>query len=369
MRPGEGTPWLTNTFQLRTNSDGLVEEIVTAQAFADGSSYTYDFAELPPVWCQNPQVIPSIAGGTYTDHLGRSTTVEYAFPYLPFGPSQGHGDVAECDETDPPELYVHQVTPGPVRIVDPLGRETIIDYCDPNAMANLPANWVHRCFVMPMAVSSTDPEGIRTNRVWDMVTRNLLQSTQIAKPGSTQPNGQPWPNIVTSATYNCTPATIRNLRQADHRHRRARQRHQLYLRRGPWRPAERDRAGARARGAPRPQTRHSYAQRHAWIWNGAGGYVQAATPVWVRTATSTCRTSAATGNPAAPCADRRGDEVRTGLRLRPELRPQQSAAARPGGDRRPTAASLTTLRTCYGYDARGRRISETQPNANLASCP
>ena len=29
----------------------------------------------------------------------------------------------------------------------------------------------------------------------------------------------------------------------------------------------------------------------------------------------------------------------------------------------------TTLRTCYAYDALGRRISETQPNANLASCP
>ena len=29
----------------------------------------------------------------------------------------------------------------------------------------------------------------------------------------------------------------------------------------------------------------------------------------------------------------------------------------------------TILRTCYGYDALGRRISETQPLADLASCP
>jgi hypothetical protein len=29
----------------------------------------------------------------------------------------------------------------------------------------------------------------------------------------------------------------------------------------------------------------------------------------------------------------------------------------------------TSLRTCYGYDTRGNRISETQPNANLGSCP
>jgi YD repeat-containing protein len=28
-----------------------------------------------------------------------------------------------------------------------------------------------------------------------------------------------------------------------------------------------------------------------------------------------------------------------------------------------------TLRTCYGYDQEGRKISETAPNANLTSCP
>jgi YD repeat-containing protein len=27
------------------------------------------------------------------------------------------------------------------------------------------------------------------------------------------------------------------------------------------------------------------------------------------------------------------------------------------------------LRTCYGYDARGNRISETEPKAGLQSCP
>ena len=34
-----------------------------------------------------------------------------------------------------------------------------------------------------------------------------------------------------------------------------------------------------------------------------------------------------------------------------------------------TQGALMTLRTCYGYDVQGRRISETQPLANLASCP
>lgn len=30
---------------------------------------------------------------------------------------------------------------------------------------------------------------------------------------------------------------------------------------------------------------------------------------------------------------------------------------------------VLTRRTCVGYDAMGRKISETTPNANLTSCP
>ena len=33
------------------------------------------------------------------------------------------------------------------------------------------------------------------------------------------------------------------------------------------------------------------------------------------------------------------------------------------------AASGVTLRTCYGYDGDGNKISETSPNANLSACP
>ena len=121
-------------------------------------------------------------------------------------------------------------------------------------------------------------------------------------------------------------------------------------------------------GAPQPQTRHGYAQRYAWLSNGAGGYAQATTPIWVRTFTSMCRSSAATGNPAAPCAAGALDEVRTVYDYGPDSGPSnlllrgQAVTAEEQG-------SLVTHRTCYGYDARGRRISETRPNANAGSCP
>jgi YD repeat-containing protein len=119
-----------------------------------------------------------------------------------------------------------------------------------------------------------------------------------------------------------------------------------------------------------PQTRHEYAQRYAWISNGAGGYVQAATPIWVRTATSLCRTSAADPTGVnAPCSVA-GDEVRTEYDYGPNSGPNnlllrgQTVIATDGG-------GTTTLRTCYGYDAMGNRVSETRPNgtASLSSCP
>jgi YD repeat-containing protein len=33
------------------------------------------------------------------------------------------------------------------------------------------------------------------------------------------------------------------------------------------------------------------------------------------------------------------------------------------------SADGTALRTCYGYDPLGRKVSETRPGAQLAACP
>jgi hypothetical protein len=62
--------------------------------------------------------------------------------------------------------YVYQQTPGPVEIVDALGRTTTFNYCDPLPMAQLPANEQNRCVVVPL-VSFTDPEGARTELQYD----------------------------------------------------------------------------------------------------------------------------------------------------------------------------------------------------------
>jgi YD repeat-containing protein len=168
-------------------------------------------------------------------------------------------------------------------------------------------------------------------------------------------------DIVRSAHYNCAPATFRfctqPLIETD-----ARGAVTNYS----YDPAHggllTKTLPAATAGAPRPQTRHEYAQRYVRVSNGAGGHVQAASPVWVRIATSTCRTSAATGDPASPCATP-GDEVRTTYDYGPDAGPNNLQL-------RGTVitADGRSWRTCTGYDAQGRRISETGAGAQLNQC-
>jgi len=115
----------------------------------------------------------------------------------------------------------------------------------------------------------------------------------------------------------------------------------------------------------RPQTRYEYAQRYAWISNGSGGYVQAATPIWLMTRERHCLTTAASGS---SCAGGAQDEIVTDYDYGPNSGPN-TLTLRGIAVTAYVNGAATTLRTCYGYDALGHRISETAPNANLASCP
>lgn len=116
-------------------------------------------------------------------------------------------------------------------------------------------------------------------------------------------------------------------------------------------------------GAPRPQKRFTYTQRYAWVSDGSGGYVQAATPVWLLASESFCRNSAATGNPSAPCATS-GDEVLTTYDYGPNSGPNNLLLRG-----QVVTADGTSRRTCFTYDLRGNRIAETKPRAGLTSCP
>lgn len=354
VRPGETTPWLTNAIGVHIDGDGLAHPVVTGQSFADGSSYSYAFDYTPDTYGPYGLEAPSIAGGTYTDQDNRTVAVRYGFPFKPF-PGGSYGDVCGESSCPPSPTIVYQVTPGPVEVTDQLGRTTTSDYCDPTALANLPPTYHHRCIVMPAALKVTSPEGRVTRMIWDFGSRVPLQTRQVAPAGSGDTD------IVRSSTYDCTLDTFRHcsspVTETDARGA---------VTNNDYDPAHggltRQRLPAATSGAPRPETRHEYAQRYAWVSNGAGGYVQAATPVWVRTASSTCRTSAATGNPSAPCATS-GDEVRTSYDYGPDSGPNNLALRGQA-----VTADGQTLRTCFTYDAQGRRIAETSPGAQLAQC-
>jgi YD repeat-containing protein len=111
-----------------------------------------------------------------------------------------------------------------------------------------------------------------------------------------------------------------------------------------------------------PSTKYYYAQRYPWLKNGAG-YMAGSSPIWVLIEERTCRTSGldlATG----ACSAGSADMVQKLYDYGPDSGPNnlwlRGVAFVSNGE---------TLRTCYGYDQVGRRISATGPRAALATCP
>jgi YD repeat-containing protein len=117
----------------------------------------------------------------------------------------------------------------------------------------------------------------------------------------------------------------------------------------------------------RPQKRYSYVQRYAWVKGPSGGFERSASPIWVLSRMSLCRTGPPDGS--GGCAFGASDEVVTTYDYGPDagpnnllLRGQVVTAADGNG-------TLQSYRTCWAYDALGNKIGETSPNAALASCP
>jgi len=198
--------------------------------------------------------------------------------------------------------------------------------------------------------SITYPEGNGVAITYGARTNPTLV-TDTPKPGSAQPSRS------TRAGYPASCTSLKTCNQPDWtRDAQDKQIDYAY---------STDHGGVRTVTGPavdgvRPQTRYTYAQRYAWFKNGAGTYVQAANPIWVLTQESFCRTSASTGTGCSG-AD---DEVVTSYEHGPNAGPNNLLVRGVA-----IAADGQTLRTCYSYDERGNRISETQPRAALTSCP
>jgi hypothetical protein len=343
IKPGQSAAWLTNTVSPTADEDNGGYEAVWAQSFADGQHYSYLYEFTPLVNRRTPN--HTIAGGQYTDALQHTTELHFGFREMPgahvckdFGPCPPRtlGD----------EMY--QLTPGPEQIVDALSRTTTSDYCDPNELTVPPP--YGGCLV-DLLQSYTDPEGIKTVLTYDS-NRNVMRTVRHAKPGSGLPD------IVTSAVFDVAHPKSSNkpLSVTD---ANANTTNYTYA------P---EHGGVLTETLPavngiRPQKRYSYAQRTAWISNGAGGWMAAGPPIWVLTQMSFCKVGAAAAS-GVGCANGPSDEVVTTYDYGPDAGPNNLILRGTVVD-----AGGLSLRTCTSYDALGNKISETRPRAGLASCP
>ncbi len=344
-RPGETVPYLTNTIVSQTNDHLETVEIVTRQVLGDGLIIDYQYDYAPHQSTGSTPYYPVLAGGRMVDNLGRSRTIDFGFPIVPgtgqtAGGSVGFGDVK------------YQVTAGPERIVDEIGRQWTFDYCDPTAAA-IYQGQVNRCLVMPYPLTMTDPAGGRTEYSYDgKRTRNVVETRRKAQSGSGLSD------IVTSAVHDCSSMVFCTKPQSTTDAKGQATNYEYSPNHGgilkaTYPPDE---------NGVRPQTRYAYAQKYGWKKSGAS-FVRQSLPVWLLTSHEVCRTSQADAN--GNCAAGLGDKVVTTYQY-------EEGSASKGSNLSLIGVAVTadgqTLRTCFEYDEAGRRISETLPRADLATC-
>ena len=327
-RPGEAQDWLTNTVNVRTNEIGRPDHIVTGQDFVDGRAFDYTYSYGPQVEGQ----IPPIAGGYYIDNEERRVDVEYGWWEKPHPPSP---TPITCCELQ------WQLTPGPVLIRDALGRETTMNYCDPNVLANPPGAGSNCLVTALQTYEMPEENSVKLERDW--TTGLVYRTTQIAKPGSNLPN------LVVYTPQGCTEATIKHCsKPGEVKDARGYQTDYTYS----------DAHGGvltaiqPAVGGVRPQINYQYQQ----LTPALAGSVTPA-PIWVLWREFSCMTSAmgTSGN----CGAGAGDKVVKEYSYTPGNLFLLGTTVTANGE---------TLRTCFEYDQWGRKISETLPAANLTSC-
>lgn len=347
INPGLSGPWLSNFIVKQMDEAGAMQDIVFSQIFADGRNYSYSYDRAPYT---NARPNPPIAGGVFNSSHGDSVGVHFDYRILP-GTEPGLCFQLPCapDYVDSYLNRTYQQTPGPVSITDALNRTTTFDYCDPVPMAALPPIFTERCYVVALQ-SFVDPEGVRTELKYDG-SRNITEVRRKSKPGSGLPD------IVTSATYNCSvaincakPVTMTDARGSITEFSYDNTHGGLLMEMGP----------APAPGSARPLKLRTYTQRYAFILSG-GSLVPADAATWLPQSETVCQTFAGSNAPTcdwnAPYSvthyDYGPDGTANNLLLRGVT----------------VTADGQTRRTCYTYDALGRQTSATPPGAEMASCP
>ncbi len=247
--PGQSVCKITNVYNVCPPPDSWAPanrqlDQVVSQTTGTGETYTYNFGQYVDI-CN-----------TYTGYGGGTTMV-------------GPGGAATAVSTN---------GAGAVQeIIDPLGRGTWFGYEDgavqPYESTTLYATW---------AMEGNDTWFVRDER------SNVVEKRKEAKPGSGLAN------IVSTASYSATCTNRKTCNKADY-FIDAKGNRTDYVYDPNHGGILTETRPAPTPGAVRPQKRYSYTQLYAWIKNSSGGFVQAASPVWMLAGISECMTHSSCG--------------------------------------------------------------------------
>lgn len=324
FRPGLATPYMTLLLGSRAAGMDSAYE-VERQDFADGDWITYSYEPFAGHATANMTRWRTIV----TDPSGTITALFKEANFLKDG------------------QHYYFVSRGPISVTDQLNRTTLYDY--------------GVCTAMPCSIgqlqSATFPDGNKVELTYHG-EGNVSELRRVASGTGTADIVETadydylsWPTPHANWALHYKPTSITDARGNTTDLAYNETHAGLTSMTGP------------AVGGIRPQTRHSYAQRHALIKNSAGAYVAMTHPIWVMISTSTCRTL------AAPACIGTADEIVTNFDYGPTSGAPNNLLVRGQAVTATDSGVTTTLRTCYGHDSNGWRISETQPRAGLGSCP
>jgi YD repeat-containing protein len=305
-------------------------------------SNTYDVCVRDP---EQPYDPPGLSWRDRVISQTASTGEGYSYSYAATcaGSSDGYSSSMNVSGVATTTTWIQSALP--YSIVDPIGRTTGLLYTGKNNDLN----------EFTRLARITYPEGSQAEYAYD--TRgNIIEGRTKAKTGTGLQD------IVNSAIYpaTCADRKICNKPTSATDARGATTTYTYDAVHG----GVLTEVGA-AVGGVSPAKKYAYAQHYAWLKAAGAGYVQAATPVWVKTEERSCRTTAlnlATG----ACAAGSGDLVLTAYEY------QAGNASTPSNVWLKGAAVTAdgqTQRACYGYDGQGNRVSETKPKAGLTACP
>jgi hypothetical protein len=270
-------------------------------------------------------------------------------------PYNGHNQVTVTDP-DNAVISASFTKTSPWGLTDPNGNSTSFVFQGASMYDN---PWTPATADGTMLVQATYPEGDQYLAEYRGPLHAISKETRVPKPGSGLPSlvkeyGYQSCTVSPGTYQNCTkPIWIRDPKgnQTD-----------FYYE--PHGGIRYEMDPAPTAGAARPLKMTTWVQRYAWIKGSGGTLVQAAAAEWVKASETQCQAvPGSVPSPTTTCDPAQQQTTTTyeyGATGAGESLLVKGVAVTSGG---------TTLRTCFGYDAWHRKISETKPNANLAACP